>query len=208
MKIFGHLFITENEKAITNRILSNNEKEYQEWYYRNLIFPVLILFVTIIVYIVVKEDFWGSYIIIFNGSISLLGINVLFSMSSNLMRIKEKDDNDDEGNDDNKKVISSELIDYSSKLSNLSYLFIFYGSIFYIIQSIFLPTNLIYKSVVFILVILGLFFSIKIGLRMYLLRSDLIEKTFDFLGQYEEAKKTKQRVMEEYFPELRGKGKK
>lgn len=166
--MFGHFKYNQKQKEIIQNCISSNEEEYDKWYFHNLWYPIGVISLSIILFALVKQDFNLVIEHTLNGSISLLGINVLFAMSSYLIRIKsfEKDE------------LKKDVLTLSNKLNDWKGVLIVLGTILYVLPIFYNSNSYFYKIILFVLTLTILFFSINISLKIFMIRDDFYQKTY------------------------------
>lgn len=159
--------LTDDQKDIIKRCKQMNESEYDKWYLQNVFFPLIVYSGTVIL-ATLYFDKKNILDLIMNGSISLIGINILFGMSSYLIKF-----------DRSKNQIDSARVNLREKLGSISTILIVLGSILYAVQNLIVfELNLKFGAmIVFASVIL--IFSIKTGIKLFMIRDDFYQKAFD-----------------------------
>lgn len=165
--MFGHFKYANNQKKIVKECVSENNDEYQKWFFHNLWYPIGIILLSLIL-IWVTQNLEAVTTQLFNGSISLLGINVLFAMSSYLLRVKVyKQDG-----------LRNDVVNLSAKLSDWKTLLIVAGTILYVVPALYIPENQISKFILFGIAVIILVFSISVSVRIFMIRDDFYKKTY------------------------------
>lgn len=182
-RVFGYFYYTSTQKQIIEKCIHTNENEYSKWYFHNLFIPIFLLIITAFL-ILFKESMMKSFLVLLNGSLSIIGISILCSMSSYLIRKKEIDD----------EHMNEEVVNLSNKLSGYGFLLVAIGAILYLIQTVFLPGSTIYRFVLLILIFIVLIISIKIGVTSFIIRDEFYQNTFQ--QEYKDADDTKSRLYE------------
>lgn len=164
-----YLKLTEQQKKIVETCISENKEEFQRWHFQNVLFPMCILLATSIIVAIEKSSFELFLKTLFNGAITLLGITVLFSMSSYLFRIKMYA----------KDKMKAELNNLIQRFDNYKSVLILIGAFVYYYQISHVDD--ISYSLIILGIIMGttLFFSIRLGARMFIIRDDLYAKAFN-----------------------------
>jgi hypothetical protein len=172
---FLGLFFPENQKSIYRETKASNFEEFKQWKLNNIIFPLIIFFIPIIIAIVISEININYLIIVLNGSLSLIGINILFGMSSYLIKYKNiTTESNDEAPD-----INTNLIHLRDRLSKYKDILVFIGASLYMVQVLFYKHSNSLNTAIFILIIsIILFASVFVGRFMFIIRDDFIDKTY------------------------------
>lgn len=181
-RVFGHFKLNTVQKHIVDSCIQENEEEYSKWYFLNIFVPVIFLIISAIFVFFYQKGFENVLKIFLNGSLSILGISIICSMSSYLIGKRQFDD----------KELNKEVVNLSEKLSNYGYLVIAFGAVLYIVQTVLLPSSLLYRLAILLLVLITLSLSIQIGVRSFIIRDDFYENSIERI--YEEAKNTSNRV--------------
>lgn len=173
--MFGHLKYNSAQKEIIKNCINKNRGEYDKWYFHNLIYPICIILLSIVLISLVKQDFTITLDYILNGSISLLGLNVLFAMSSYLIRVKsfQKDE------------LKKDVLNLSSKLNDWTGILIVIGSILYVLPILYSTGSIYFKIALLVLSIITLIISIKISAKMFMIRDDFYQKTYSLEESFE-----------------------
>ena len=87
--MFGHLKYNSSQKTIIKDCIDTNKEEYEKWFFNNLLYPLLVILISLLLVGLVTKDLEKVIEYTLNGSLSLIGINVLFAMSSYLFRAKK-----------------------------------------------------------------------------------------------------------------------
>ncbi|MFD2586060.1 hypothetical protein ACFSQJ_03915 [Croceitalea marina] len=175
------IFTAEQKRIISDCKVANNE-EHSQWFLNNVLFPLIVIGFPLMMYFFIPSKIKNWETLVFNGSISLLGINILFSMSSYLIKfqkigstVKSKDEEDKQEKD----KISVRMYHLRSRLDIYKNVLILTGGILYFTQVFFImpDNNWSYYFFVVITVII-LIVSIYIGRYMFIIRDDFFQKTF------------------------------
>lgn len=178
-KIRKYIFSDQQRSLIRDCKLANPE-EYNQWDLINILFPALVVLFPFLMYFIVPSNIENWQLLIFNGSISLIGVNILFSMSSYLIKYKGIDKKD-KVKDEVKNVdkLSENMLHLRSKLNIYKVILIFLGGILYFIQIfIITPNNTVSYYLFVVITFFILIISIYIGKYMFIIRDDFIQKTF------------------------------
>lgn len=181
------LFSDTQRKILKECKIANSEDNYQ-WFIRNLGFPIVIITLPLFLHLVFPTDVKDYKTLIFNGSISLIGINILFGMSTYLIKVNRlekegiKDLQDQQENFPGEKVkdkLNQDVISLRERLDNYKNILVFIGGVFYVVQALYGKYNSDILFYVFLFsTILVLFLSIQIGRYMFIIKDDFFEKTF------------------------------
>ncbi len=160
--------LTDEQKDIINRCKLTNTGEHDKWYLQNVWFPIIVFGVTLLLaaLFIHDKDIIG---LATNGSISLIGINILFGMSSYLIKF-----------DFAKSKIDTERVTLREKLGSIGNILIVVGSLLYAAQNLYIFK---FDWILFITLsfaVLILFLSIITGIRLFLIRDDFYEKAKAF----------------------------
>ncbi|HOJ19715.1 MAG TPA: hypothetical protein PLT92_14220 [Ignavibacteriaceae bacterium] len=170
LKIFGINEIEFNIIKIKKREATD---DFSYWYLYNLIYPLAVVFFPTI-FLLFTNWYNKKFIeIIFNGALSLIGINVLATMASYMKSYSNVPD-DYDGNDTKKYFdIERSISKIRSKLTLVAFLFGMIGAGFYLVQLAFdFRNNTIEICIVFCLtIIVVLMISIYIGKYLFILSS-------------------------------------
>lgn len=170
----------KEEQDIFNKIHEKVNKDLKIWNLANLIFPIATILVSLLLYFFSSKSplISNSYTLFFenfldfllNGSIPLIGINLLVACSFFLIKFDKH----------REKALGLTTNNLRMKLiifSLISYLIL---SILFAIQNIYSPFNSIYKSFFLLtLSIIGIWFSVGIANKIFLLQEEYIEKSYD-----------------------------
>lgn len=155
---------TARQNEIFSKQLEDFGEDLRVWNITNLWIPCIIILIPTVLYSFLPEDKATFSNLILNGSFSLLGVNILFTMSIfliNSLRLKDAKFE--------KEIIAIRLrlIIYLSSL-------LMFGAILYIIQIMMaIKTYPQILTVVFLFLIV-LVLSVGVGKRVYLIKDELI----------------------------------
>lgn len=145
------------------------KEEIKIWYIFNVTIPVIIILIPSLLLSFLPVDRVSFQNLVLNGSFSLLGINVLFGMSTflvNSFRLKDQ-------------KLEKQIIEIKKRLIIYLCTLLLLGSIIYLLQIAFH----IDSSGKYVTVSAGcfmmLFLSVAIGKRIYLLKDELVGKSFN-----------------------------
>lgn len=181
-KVFAHLTLTNTQKIIVNGCIQKHEEEYSKWYYRNLLFPIGILVLTFLIVFFKESSLKAAFETLINGGLSILGFNILFAMSSYLIRTKSLQND----------TLRQDVVNLSGKFSDYTYALIPLGSVLYVIQIGFLPDNICWRIAILVLTCFILWLSVWVGVRMFMIRDEFYEGARKAI--YEQAQQTGNRV--------------
>jgi hypothetical protein len=181
------LFSDTQLKILKECKIANAEDNYQ-WFTRNVIWPGVIIFIPVFIQLIFPTNVTDFKTLIFNGSISLVGINILFGMSTYLIKVNRLPRVDsaitnDQAYDANDEKIDGKLnqdvLHLRSRLDDYKNILVFIGGVFYLIQALFGKYRSDSMFYVFtVCTLLVLIFSIQIGRYMFIIKDDFFEKTF------------------------------
>ncbi|MCH4821674.1 hypothetical protein ML462_00680 [Gramella lutea] len=166
--MFGHFKYTEKQREIIDRCKKKNNPEFQKWFFHNLWFPIGIIILSAFFILVFRnaQEFKNHLI---GGSISLLGINILFAMSSYLIRKKEyKNDN-----------LKEDAINLFQKLSDYKITLILIGTVLYFLPAFYKPDNLFQLILILIIGLIVLGISIRVGSHIFIIRDEMYQKAYE-----------------------------
>lgn len=163
------LLFSEPQREILDTCKNSNREEYRDWFLANLIFPLIVIASTIAIVILFSTKNPTLVELLFNGRFSLIGINILFGMSSYIIKydlIKNPQ-------------VNTNAIYLRNRLSRYTYMLIFVGSIMYIIQNLFTDFSANDYATYFIVcfTILTFIFSLYIAVYMYIIKDEFMKKT-------------------------------
>lgn len=162
-------FFKKHQNELFKKQLEDNPEEITVWNIINVLVPCLIIFIPACLFSFLPKERITFQHLILNGSFSLLGITVLFSMSIfliNSLRLKD---------------VKIERQIYELRIRLLIYLcvLIFLGTIIYILQIAFEIDSwerIITVTIGFILI---LFYSLGVGKRIYLIKDELVGRSYN-----------------------------
>jgi hypothetical protein len=166
--MFGHLKYSTSQKKIISDCIESNKEEYEKWFFNNLLYPILVILISLLLVGLITNDFECVVDYALNGSLSLIGINVLFAMSSYLFRVKNFE----------KDVLKSDVLNLSSKFSDWKVVLIVLGTILYVLPILYPSNSTYFRISLFIFAILILVLSITISSKMFMIRDDFYQKTY------------------------------
>lgn len=160
------LLFSKDQNAIFKKQSEDNIEEIKVWNIINVIVPSLIILIPTFLISFLPPDRVTFQNLILNGSFSLLGINILFSMSIFLINsIKIKD-----------KKLENNMISLRIRLIVYLCILLIFSTLIYFLQ---IATTIETKSQITIVTfgfIFILFLSINIGKRIYLIKDELVGK--------------------------------
>lgn len=178
--MFKKLFFTENQKALLKECQIANSEEYSQWIIKNVVLPICIIFLPLLIFIIFKTDVKDFQSLILNGSISLLGVNILFGMSSYLIKFQKKKSQGNENAEHfDEEKLNQDMYYLREKLNIYKNILVVIGAAFYIVQKLFHSYNSDVGFYIFsVLTIIILLLSIMIGRFIFIIKDDFFEKTF------------------------------
>jgi hypothetical protein len=174
-------FSKDQIKILSECRLANSEDNYQ-WMTKNVVIPIVIVLMPLIIQAFFSTQVTDYKTLIFNGSISLLGVNILFGMSTYLIKVnriekREKGEIDNLNTDEEKKL-NQDVIDLRSRLDDYKNILVVVGSVFYIVQALWKYNSNIHFYIFLLFTVLILTLSVIIGRYMFIIKDDFFEKTF------------------------------
>ena len=163
-----NILFTKEQNLFYKELKELYNEEIFLWNIFNVIIPVIIIFIPSLLYYFLPQERQTFQNLILNGSFSLLGINILFGMSAFLINsYKIKD-----------KKIENQIIEIRKRLIiYMSFLFLL-GTIVYVLQIIFDLDSIGRIYTVTLICFTSLILSIKIGKRIYLLKDEIVGKSY------------------------------
>lgn len=171
---------TDRQRRILKDCRNTNQEEDFQWRILNILIPFVVIFLPIIAGLFFKIDNFDFFSKIFNGSVSLLGINILLTMSSFLINVtkshKIKKEDHDEGEDDK---LDQDVLYLRGRLDLYRNILLIIGIVCYISPIIFSE----YVSEISFYVFTGFSFfvlilSVLIGNYMFIIKDDFFKRTF------------------------------
>jgi hypothetical protein len=162
------LLFSKGQNELFNKQFEYNLEEIKIWNVINVILPCVIILIPSFFFSFLPDDKVTFQNLILNGSFSLLGINILFSMSIFLITSKRLEDG----------KFEAQIIQLRIRLIIYLCGFLIIGTITYLLQiafSINSFSQILTTSIGFILI---LYFSVGIGKRIYLLKDELVGKPY------------------------------
>lgn len=180
------LFFSDVQKMILKECKLSNNEQYSLWIWRNALWPICIILIPLLIALVFKTSICDFKSLIFNGSLSLLGINILFGMSSYLIplqKMKNKKTSqikqDEEYQEIDNIKLNSDVYHLRERLDTFKNILVAIGAIFYIIAKVFNSYNSDLWLYIFnLLTIIVLIISITIGRYIFVIKDDFFENTY------------------------------
>lgn len=179
------LFFSDTQELILRECILANKEEYSQWVLKNVILPLTIIFIPVFIFLVFKTDIIDIESLIFNGSLSLLGVNILFGMSSYLIKVqKGKPQNaanitENSRTDFDEAKLNQDILHLRERLNNYKNILVVIGATFYILPKLFHSYTsgwgLFFFALFTTLVLLA---SVIVGRLMFIIKDDLFEKTY------------------------------
>lgn len=183
--VLANLFFTDTQKVLLKECKLANMEEYKQWVIKNVVLPLTIILIPLIIFLIFKTDVNDFRSLILNGSLSLLGVNILFGMSSYLIRLQKKKSKSTNGDTNNNKDGISEdklyedMYHLRERLNNYKNILVVVGAVFYIVQKMFHTYTSDFGLYFFsFLTIVILVLSVYIGRLIFILKDDFVERTF------------------------------
>jgi len=164
------VLFSKEQNELFDKQLQDFKAEVGIWKLLNVKIPVIIILLPLLFVSFLPESKVGVQNLILNGSFSLLGINVLFGMSTLLINsIKMKD-----------QKIEKQIVDLRIRLMVYLCSLLLLGTLIYWSQ---LSFDIGFDTVgrlftISLGLLLTLVFSIGVGMRIYLIKDELIGKSF------------------------------
>ncbi|WP_111672688.1 hypothetical protein [Algoriphagus litoralis] len=180
--MFQKWFFSQEQSKILQECRIENKEDNFQWFTKNVIMPLVIVFFPALIYFIFSTDVKDVNTIIFNGSISLIGINVLFGMSTYLIKVqRNRKENIDESSR-NKEVedkLNQEVINLRGRLDDYKNILVFLGAGIYCFQALIFDYNSPLLFYFFLLLTLIVFLlSIYVGRNMFIIKDDFFERTY------------------------------
>ncbi len=184
-KFLKNFFFNDTQRLILQECRLANKEEYSQWLSKNVVLPMIIIFLPVMIFLVFDTDVTDVKSLIFNGSISLLGVNILFGMSSYLIKVQKRKLNAGAGVEHGQSQefdegkLNEDVFYLRERLNIYKNILVVTGAAFYIVQKLFhtYKTDLgFYIFAVLTLVILTA--SINIGRLVFIIKDDFFEKTY------------------------------
>ena len=183
---------TKKEIALLKQIEEENDEELLSWKLPNLIFPLFVIGLSLLSYLVFKEETQKSYVgffnLLLNGSLPMFALSRMSSIGVNLFRFDKSKEKKASHNTYNLRI---KIDDFSKYLTIII-------SFYYIYQVIKSPFVISYWYILFIaLSTLFIYLSLFLSKSSFLLQERLIERT---LGDSirDEATETKNHLAKKY----------
>lgn len=173
----GFLRFNKTQEKIIKECKVANIEEYRQWFLNNVVWPTVIILLPVVMYYVIPNNVESVRVLLFNGSFALLGVNILFGMSSYLIkidRLKINDNEEDSGGD----KLNQDVLNLRERLNSYKNILLLLGGVFYFIQTIssYKSDYAFYGFVA--LTVIVLIASIRVGRYMFIIKDDFFEKTF------------------------------
>ena len=82
------LFFNKVQRKIYNDCKTVNIEEFKQWVILNVVCPIIIILIPLLVIYLIPNIPLDYKSVLFKGSLSLIGLNTLFGMSSYLVKYK------------------------------------------------------------------------------------------------------------------------
>jgi hypothetical protein len=182
------IFFSEAQINILKECKVANAEDNFQWFTKNVVLPVIIILIPLFIQLIFPTDVEDFSTLIFNGSISLIGINILFGMSTYLIKVNRTEKSkqpgtlDGQENFGDEKVndkLNQDVVHLRGRLDDYKNILVFIGGVFYVIQALYGKYNTDALFYTFLSCsVLVLTFSIFIGRYMFIIKDDFFEKTF------------------------------
>lgn len=163
------VLFTKNQNEFFKKQIELNKEVVQIWNITNAVIPILIILIPTMMFSFLPDGKNNFQNLILNGSFSLLGINILFSMSIFLV------------NSFSNKDIKMERQIVELRIRLIIYLCVslIFGAMFYVIQIVYEINSSQKLYTVLIALVLILYVSLGIGKRIYLVKDELVGKSIN-----------------------------
>lgn len=163
-----NILFSKEQNELYLELKNSYKEEIKLWNIFNVFIPITIIFIPLFLFTFLPEEKVSFQNLILNGSFSLLGINILFSTSTFLIySIKLRDEK-----------FEAQITELRRRLVIYLCGLLIFGTIIYVLQIAFVinTTGQYYTAAIgcFLLLIL----SIEIGKRIYVLKDELVGKSF------------------------------
>ena len=176
---FFLIFFNKAQRKIYYDCKAVNKEEFRQWVILNVIRPLIIITIPLILIYLIPNISITYKSVLFKGSLTLIGLNTLFGMSSYLVKYKFKVPNS-APIDQYQNMIDTNMLYLRDRLSLYSNTLVFIGACFYMIQVLFIDFKTPLAFIIFItLIILVLFASVFIARFMFIIRDEFLEKAIN-----------------------------
>ncbi len=163
------LFFTKGQNELFNKQLDENRDEMTDWNIINVIVPCGIILIPSLLFSFLPPEKISFQNLILNGSFSLLGINILFSMAIFLINSKRHKD----------AKVESQIVKLRRRLVIYLCILLIVGTIIYILQIAFSIKSCAQILTVTIGFTLILHLSVGMSKRIYLIKDELVGKSYN-----------------------------
>lgn len=175
---FKRILFSDDQITILKECKISNLEEYKQWLTKNIIFPLVIVALPILVQLFYPQKHINIFNLIFNGSIPLLGINILFGMSTYLIKVTKRKKDQKESEDNYDEKLNQNVFHLRSKLDDYKNILVIIGTVFYFVQVFFGNPSLTVNFVFIGVTVLFLLAATIIGRYIFIIKDDFFEKTF------------------------------
>lgn len=163
------VLFSKRQNEIFKKQFEDFNEDVRVWNITNFIVPILIILIPLFFFSFLPEEKKSFNSLILNGSFSLLGINILFTMSTFLINsIRMKD-----------KKMEKEIIALRQKLIIYLSLLLIFGAFLYVLQIMHEINTRGKTSTVVLIGFFIFYFSIGVGKRVFVLKDELIGKPIE-----------------------------
>ncbi|SOD88950.1 hypothetical protein [Spirosoma fluviale] len=182
----------DKENKLLSKIEKANSSELMYWKLPNIVYPMFVIFLSLVCYFVFKPNdkfTWIAWVnIIFNGSLPMIALNRIGSMGINLFKYDKSKE----------KVFETDTGLLRVKIDEYSKILLIVIALFYIFQVIKGPFEFSWYLIVQIIIsVLLIKFALKFSKCAYLLQDRLLERS---LGDEirDDAKEVKKGLSQKY----------
>lgn len=162
------ILFSKDQNRFYDELKESYREEIKLWNIFNVIVPIGIILIPTLLYYFLPEERVSFQNLILNGSFSLLGINILFGMCAFLINsFKIKD-----------RKIEEQIIQIRKRLIIYMCILFILSTMVYVLQIIFDINTAGRLTTVTILCFTSLILSINIGKRIYLLKDEIVGKSY------------------------------
>ncbi len=177
---FFQLFFSKTQWKIYNDCKTVNIEEFKQWIILNVIRPIIIILIPLFVIYLIPNIPANYKSVLFKGSLTLIGLNTLFGMSSYLVKYKSLTPKNGKKNNPSLIDLDINMLYLRDRLSLYCNTLVYIGACFYMIQVLFMDFSSPLAYYIFIgLVSLVLYASIYIARFMFIIRDEFLEKALN-----------------------------
>lgn len=177
---FFLLFFSKAQRKIYTDCKTVNKEEFKQWVILNFVRPIIIILIPLLVIYLIPNIPLNFKGVLFKGSLTLIGLNTLFGMSSYLVKYKHRGPGNDKTSNSNQNFLDINMLYLRDRLSLYSNTLVFVGACFYMIQVLFVDFRTPTAYLIFLgLVLIVLYASVFIARFMFIIRDEFLEKAFN-----------------------------